>query len=76
MQVFYFYFLLQYNTLTVKLFNLQLNKLKVGIKNGTEVTLKISLNVFCDFNDKNVFQHKLLLTNTQFSKLSETFANG
>ena len=29
----------QYNTLKVKLFNLQLNKLKSGIKNSTEVTL-------------------------------------
>ena len=28
----------QYNTLKVKLSNLQLNKLKSGIKNGTEVT--------------------------------------
>ena len=31
----------QYNTLNIKLPNLQLNKLKYGIKNGTEVTLKI-----------------------------------
>ena len=28
----------QYNTLNVKLSNLQLNKLKSGIKNNTEVT--------------------------------------
>ena len=28
----------QYNTLNVKLTNSQLNKLKSGIKNGTEVT--------------------------------------
>ena len=35
----------QYNTLNVKLSNFQLNKLKSGMKNGTEVTLKISLNV-------------------------------
>ena len=28
----------QYNTLNLKLSNLQLNKLKSGIKNGTEVT--------------------------------------
>ena len=32
----------QYNTLNVKLSNLQINKLKYGIKNGTEVTWKIS----------------------------------
>ena len=30
----------QYNTLNVKLSNSQLNKLKSGTKNGTEVTLK------------------------------------
>ena len=35
----------QYNTLIVKLSISQLNKLKSGIKNGTEVTLKISSNV-------------------------------
>ena len=31
----------QYNTLNVKLSNSQLNKLKSGIKNNTEVNLKI-----------------------------------
>ena len=33
----------QYETLNVKLSNLQLNKLKLGIKNGTGVTLKTLL---------------------------------
>ena len=66
----------QYNTLNVKLSNLQLNKLKSGIKNNTEVTLKISWNVFGDSNDENNFPHKLLLTNIQVSKLHKTFANG
>ena len=56
----------QYNTLNVKLSNLQLNRLKYGMKNGTEVTLKISLNVVGESNDENNFPHKLLLTNTQF----------
>ena len=32
----------QYNTLNIKLSNWQLNKLKSRIKNGTEVTLKLS----------------------------------
>ena len=59
----------QYNTLNVKLPNSQLNKLKLGIKNGTEVTLKISSNVAGDVNDENNFLDKLLLTNTQISKL-------
>ena len=31
----------QYNTLNVKLSNSQLNKLKSGTKNGTEVTLNL-----------------------------------
>ena len=55
----------QDNTLNVKLFNPQINKLKSGIKNGIEVTLKISSNIFRDSNDENNFLHKLLLTNTQ-----------
>ena len=55
----------QYNTLNVKLSNLQLNKLRSGQKNGTEVTLKILSNVVGDSNDKNNFLHKLLLTNAQ-----------
>ena len=66
----------QYNTLNVKLSNLQLNKLKSGINNNTEVTLEISLNVVGDPNDENNFPHKLLLTNTQVSKLRKAFASG
>ena len=49
----------QYNTLNVKLSNLQLKKLKSGIKNGTEKTLKLSSNVVGDCNDENNFSHKL-----------------
>ena len=64
-----------YNTLNAKLSNLQLNELKSEIKNGTEITLKISLNVIGSFNDVNNFPHKLLLTNTQVSKFRKTFAN-
>ena len=41
--------------------NSQLNKLKSGIKNDTEVTLKISSNVVGDSNDENNFSRKLLL---------------
>ena len=60
----------QYNTLNVKLSNSQLNKLKSGIKNGTEVTLKLSSNVVTDPNDEN----KLLLTNTQVLRIRRAFA--
>ena len=54
---------------------MQLNKLKSGIKNGTEVTLKIWSNVVGDFNDENNFPRKLLLTNKKVSRLCKTFRN-
>ena len=65
----------QYNTLNIKLCISQLNKLKSGIKNGTEVTLKLSSNVVGNSNDENNFLYNLLLTNTQVSKLHKAFAN-
>ena len=37
--------------------------------------MKILLNVVSDSNDENNFSHKLLLTNTQVSKLRKSFAN-
>ena len=40
------------------------------------MTLKLSSNVAGDSNDENHFLHKLLLTNTQVSKLRKTFGNG
>ena len=65
----------QCRALNVKFSDSQLNKIKSWIKNGAEVTLKISSNVASDSNDENNFLHKLLLTNTQFSKLRKAFAN-
>ena len=65
----------QYNTLNVKLSNSQTNKLKSRIKNNTKVTLKISSNIIGDSNDENNFLHKLLLPNTQVSRLCKAFAN-
>ena len=65
----------QYNTLNIKLSNSQLNKLKSGIKNNNEVTLKISSHVVGDSNDENNFPYKLFLTNTQVSKLRKIFPN-
>ena len=38
----------QYNTLNLQFSNLQLNKLKLEMKNGTEATLKLSSNVVGD----------------------------
>ena len=65
----------QYNTLNLKLSNSKHNKLKCGIKNGAEVILKISSNVVGYSNDGNNFPHKLLLTNTQVSRLYKGFVN-
>ena len=65
----------QYKALNVKLSNSQLNKLKTQIKNGTEITLKILSNVIGDSNDENNLPHRLLLTNTQVSRLREAFEN-
>ena len=57
------------------MYNSEINKLKSGIKNRTEVTLEISSNIAGDSNDENNLPHKLLLTNTQVSKLHKAFAN-
>ena len=65
----------QYNTLNVKLSNKQLNELKAGIKNGTEVTLELLSNVANDSNDENNFPDKLLLTITQVSRFRKAFEN-
>ena len=66
----------QYNNLNVKMSNLQIDKLKSEIKNGTDVTLKLSSTVAGHSNDENNFLHKFLLTNTQVSKFPKGFASG
>ena len=37
--------------------------------------MKLSSNVVGNFNDKNNFSHKLLLTNIKISKFGKAFAN-
>ena len=65
----------QYDSLKGKSSNSQLDNLKLGINNGTEVTLKLSSNIADDSNDEKKFLIKLLLlTNTQVSKLRKSFA--
>ena len=56
------------NQHNVKLSNSQLNKLKSGLKNGTEVTLKFSTNVFADSNDETNFPHKTDATDAAIQK--------
>ena len=43
--------------------------MKIRNKKCTEVTSKISSNSVGDSNDENNFLHKLLLSNTQVSRL-------
>ena len=65
----------QCNTLNLKLSNSQLNKLKSEIKNNTEVTLNISSNLIRNSSNETNFPHKLLLTDTQVSKICKAFAD-
>ena len=58
----------QYNTLNVKLSNSQLNKLKSGITNDTQVTLNLSSNAVGESNDETNFPHKLLFSLTHKSQ--------
>ena len=63
----------QYNSLNLKLSNLQLNKLTLAIKNESEVALKLSSNTVG--NNETNFSHKLLLTNRSVENLHIAFAN-
>ena len=65
----------QDNTLNVKLSNSQLNKLKLRIKNGSEVILNFSQSVIGNSNDETTFLHKLLLTNKQVLRIYKAFEN-
>ena len=56
--------------------NSQLNMLKSAIKNRTEVTLNLSSNLVGNSNDETNFPQKLLLTDTQVSKIRKAFGNG
>ena len=65
----------QYNSLNVKFSNLQLNKLKSAIKNGTDVVLRLLLNMVYNSNNESNFPHRLLLTIRQILSLRKAFAN-
>ena len=65
----------QHNSLSVKLSYSQLNKLKSGIKNETEVVLRLSSNMVDYSDDEANFPRKLLLTNRQVANLRKAFAN-
>ena len=48
----------QYNSLNVKLSNLQLHKLKSAIETETEILLRLSSNIIDNSNDETNFLHK------------------
>ena len=65
----------QYNPLNVKLSNSEINNLKSGIKNGTDVILNLSSNLIGNSNNETNFPHKILLTDEQVSEFRKAFAN-
>ena len=64
--------MIQNSILNVQLSNSQL---KIRNKNGTEATLKLSLNFAVDSYNNNNLPYKLLLFIAQVSKLCKAFAN-
>ena len=65
----------QYNTVDLQLPNSELSKLKSRIRTGTDVSLNLASNAAGKSNNETHFPRKLLLTNTQASKIREAFAN-
>ena len=63
--------MIQCDSLNVKLSRLQFNKLKLGIKNGIEVTS----NGICDSNIDTNFSHKLSLPDRQVASFRKAFVN-
>ena len=59
----------QYNTLSVKLFNSQVEKLKYGIKNGMKGTFKLSSNVIGDSMIRIIFHITYYLLTHKFQRL-------
>ena len=64
------------NTLNCNLSNSQFNKFKTEMKKGIQVTLKLLSNLVGDSNNETDFSHKLLLTDTQVSRICKVLANG
>ena len=56
--------------------NSKLNKLQSAIKNGTKVTFNCSSNLIRNYNAETNLTHKLLSSDTQFSKIRKAFETG
>ena len=63
--------MVEYNTVNVKLSNLQLNKLKSAVKNEQGTTLRINARMF----NGNNLPHELFLTQRQITKLRNEIEN-
>ena len=63
--------MVEYNTVNVKLSNLQLNKLKSAVKNKLRTTLRMNARMF----NRNDLPHELLLTTTQTTKVRNAIEN-
>ena len=63
----------QYNSLSAKLSNSQLNKSKSAKKNESEVVLRLSPTMIGNSDDGTNFSHKLLITDRQVSHLYNAF---
>ena len=65
----------QYNSVSAKLINSQLNKLNSAVKNKTKAVLRLLSNMIGNSDDETNFLHKLLLTNRQVANLCRAFKN-
>ena len=63
--------MVEYNTVNVKLSNLQLNKSKSAVKNKQGTTLRMNARMF----NENNLRHELLLTTRQTTKLRNAIEN-
>ena len=63
----------QYNSLNVKLSNLQLNKLKSAMKNETDVVLRLPSNMIANSSDETNCPYNLLSTNRLVTNLRKPF---
>ena len=63
--------MVEYNKISVKLWDSQLKKLKTAVKNQTGETLRMNIKVF----NENNLPHEFLLTTRQKTNLRNAFEN-
>ena len=63
--------MVEYSKLNVKLSDTQLKKLKTAVRDKTETTVRMSLEIF----NRNDLPHELFLTASQKTKLRNAFNN-